>query len=580
MRIYGKPNINERSDKTNKEDKDKTQNKKRTIERESTEENNQKYSQLRTEEINYNKILNKNKGNKTKQLSVNKDYNRVSPNYYIDYGEKIQGPKHSSSTSRNIPDKLKRESNQNSHKNKNEKTVNVRTNNIKENEINNNFAKKNKNGSNEEENENMSRNNKNLYKAKIKKYDKLRNIIKKLRSFKRKKKVCFYKWVKFIYRNDRNDEENEDNEEYEEIDDEPEVEEEIEVEEEEEEEEVPHQLEKIEERAPDEEESTIVQKSSKKKYTSAKMKLLLRNILRFKNVLRIYFRKWLLISKNKKINKNKKYIKTGNNINKFINQTELNNLKNIFIFGKTRKRVLKKYYKIWRFITFNLEPVNQHHSNKKAKNTTSNFINNQEEYKLKKEDSSDSKKYKPKSKTNNFKLINNYTKNSYNDNSETKIIQNLPAPEKAIGSKTKLSKRNKFLKKIIVTLNDYKYISHAMNKWYIISKKKPKNKRNRKALTQKPSQENYDENSDTGNQNQLLAQTAYLNNFNTFNSKEVIYDSDNSQTFLSNSTYIKDNRKREREREREKEKERIREKEIERIREIQREKEREKEKER
>ena len=69
----------------------------------------------------------------------------------------------------------------------------------------------------------------------------------------------------------------------------------------------------------------------------------------------------------------------------------------------------------------------KHHSNKKAKNANGNNISSsQEESKLKKEDSNDSKKYKPKSKTNNFKLINNYTKNSYNDISETKIIQNPP----------------------------------------------------------------------------------------------------------------------------------------------------------
>ena len=581
MRIYGKSNINEKSSKISRDDKEKTQNKKRTIETESSEENNQKYSQLKTEEINYNKILNKNKGSKAKQLSVNKEYYRVSPNYYIDYGEKIQGTKHSTSTSKNAPDKFKRESRQDNYKNKNEKTAYASTNNIKENKINYNSAKKNKNGPNEEENESMNKNNKNLYKTKNKIYDKLRNIIKKLNSFKRKKKVCFYKWVELIYINDRNDNKNDDNEEYEEIDDEPEVEEEIEVEEEEEEEEVHNQLEKIEERAPDEEESTIgvLQKSSKKKYTSARMKLILRSILRFKNILRIYFRKWFLLSKNKKINKSKKNMKTGNNINKLINQKELINLKNIIIFGKTRKRVLKKYYKIWRFITFNLEPVNLHNSNKKAKNNNNyNINNNQEEYKLKKEDSNDSKKYKPKSKTNNFKLINNYTKNSYNDNSETKIIRN--PPERIAGGKIKLSKRNKFLKKIIETINDYKYISYAMSKWYFISKKKPKYKRDKKTLTQKSSQENYDESSDTANQNQLLAQTAYLNNLNSFNSKEVIYDSDNSQKLLSNSTYIKDNRKREREREREKEKERIREKEIERIREIQRERVREKEKER
>ena len=583
MRIYGKQYLNEKPSKTNKDDKEKAHNKKRTIEKDSPEENNQKYSQLKTEEINYNKILNKNKGNKPKQLSVNKEYYRVSPNYYIDYGEKIQGTKHSSSTSKNVPDKFKREDSQNNYKIKNEKTVYVSANNTKENKINNNFSKKSKNGQNEEENENMNKNNKNLYKSKTRIYDKLRNIIKKLSSFKRKKKVCFYKWIELMYTNDRNAEENDENEEYEEIDDEPEVEEEIEVEEEEEEE--VHHLEKIEERAPDEEESTIgvMQKSSKKKYTSAKMKLILRSILRFKSILnlRIYLRKWFLQSKNKKINKNKKNIKTGNNINKLINQKELINLKNIIIFGKTRKRVLKKYYKIWRFITFNLEPVNQHQSNKKSKNTNNNSINNnQEEYKLKKEDSNDSKKYKPKSKTNNFKLINNYTKNSYNDISETKIIQN--PPERAAGGKIKLSKREKFLKKIIEALNDYKYISYAMSKWYFISKKKPKYKRDKKTLTQKSSQENYDESSDTANQNQILAQTAYLNNLNSFNSKEVIYDSDTSQKLLSNSTYIKDNRRREmeREREREKEKERIREKEIERIREIQREREREKEKER
>ena len=582
MRIYGNPYINEKSNKTNKDYKEKTKNKSRTIENDSSEENNQQYSQLKTEEINYNKILNKNKGNKPKQLSVNKEYYKVSPNYYIDYEEKIQGSKHSSSTSKNKSDKLKRESNQNNYKNKKEKTIYASTNNIKENKINNNSSKKNKNDQNEEENENMNKKNKNSYKSKIKIFDKLKNIIKKLSSFKRKKKVCFYKWMKLIYTNDRNDDENDDNEEYEEIDDEPEVEEEIEVEEEEEEEEeVPNQLEKIEERAPDEEESTIgiIQKSSKKKYTSAKMKLILRNILRFKSILRIYFRKWFLLSKNKKINKNKNNIKAVNNINKFNNQKELINLKNIIIFGKARKRVLKKYCKIWRFITFNLEPVNQHHSNKKAKNSNSNNTNNnQEENKLKKEDSNDSKKYKPKSKTNNFKLINNYTKNSYNDNSEKKINQ-IP-PEGAVGGKVKLSKRDKFLKKIIEAINDYKYISYAMSKWYFLSKKKPKYKRGKRILTQKNSQENYDESSDTANQNQILAQTAYLNNLNSFNSKEVIYDSDNSQKYLSNSSYIRDYRKREREREREKEKERIREKEIERIKEMQREKEREKEKER
>ena len=577
MRIYGKPYISEKSGKTSRDHKDKTQNKKRTIDKDSPEENNHYYSQLKTEEINYNKILSKNKGHKPKQLSVNKEYYKASPNYYIDYGEKIQDSKHSSSTSKNFHDKFKRENSQNNYKNKNEKTVYSSSNNTKENKMNNNSTKKNRNAPNEEEeNESMNKKKKNLYKSKSKIYDKLRNIIKKLSSLKRKKKVCFYKWVDLIFLNDRN---NNDNEEYEEMDDEPEVEEEIEVEEEEEEEVVHNQLEKIEERAPDEEESTIgvIQKSSKKKYTSAKMKLILRNILRFKSVLRIYFRKWFLQSKNKKINKNKKNIKTGN---KFLNQKELINLKNIIIFGKTGKRVLKKYYKIWRFITFNLEPVNPHHSSKKTRNANSNNISdNQEEYRLKKEDSSDSKKYKPKSKTNNFKLINNYTKNSYNDISEAKNIQN--QPERPSRGKVKLSKRDKFLKKIIEALNDYKNISFAMSKWYFLSKKKSKHKRDKKILSQKSSHEYYDERNEIANQNnQILAQTAYLNKMNSFNSNEVVNDSDNSQKYLSNSTYIKDNRKREREREREKEKERIREKEIERIREIQREREREKEKER
>ena len=136
-----------------------------------------------------------------------------------------------------------------------------------------------------------------------------------------------------------------------------------------------------------------------------------------------------------------------------------NNLKTIFEFGKTRKKILKKYLKIWRFITFNLEPVTQSSSRiKKTKedNDHQTFY----EHKYKKEDPNDNKKYHSKSKSNNSKL-SNINKNNQN-------------------MRMKLLKREKFLKQIIETLDDYKQIVYYMSKWYYLSKNKKKKQKTKK----------------------------------------------------------------------------------------------------
>jgi hypothetical protein len=358
--------------------------KKRINKLESPEENNEKFSEFKTEEVLNKKHSKKNKDNRNLISSVNREFKRISPNYNIDdTNDKIKGMKHSSSTSKTFGTKFKREEN-----NSDEELTFKKSNNKVSNKTNKNKFKK------EDLGESMDKvKNKKFHKSKKSKYtEKLKKIILKLSSLKFKLKKCFYIWKKLSSEKKRTEDEDND-EEYEEVEEEEEV---VEIEEEEDE----SELEKIEERAPDEEESTVAkQRSAKKKISSARMKFLLRNIIKFRNPLRMHFMKWYRISTDKKYKNDK-----SSRINKklFINKKDLiikNNLKNIIEFGKTRKRIIKKYYKIWRFITFNLEPVTQSNN------------------RITQEDIKNNKKYISKSNVNNInnrnKIIMNEDKNTY-----------------------------------------------------------------------------------------------------------------------------------------------------------------------
>ena len=250
MRIYGKPKINEKSTSFNREI---FQNKKRVIKKESDEENIENNAQLKEEKISYNKLPKKNKVHKSKQLSVNKEYNRLSPHYYIEDSDKIKSIKHSSSTSKNFEYNFNKDESGYNSKNIDENLLFSKLNNSKDNKLNN-YLSKNKNKDEdlceiESQSESVykGKNKKGIYKSKIKTKnvlnEKLRNIIKKLSSSKRKKQTYFHKWIKKTFNEN----------EYEEI----------EVEEDEEN----SELEKVVERAQDEEESTngYLQRSNKKK---------------------------------------------------------------------------------------------------------------------------------------------------------------------------------------------------------------------------------------------------------------------------------------------------------------------------
>ena len=250
MRIYGKPKINEKSRSFNREI---FQSKKRSIKKESDEENIENNAQIKEEKITYNKLPKKNKVHKNKQMSVNKEYNRLSPHYYIGDPDKNKSIKHSSSTSKNFEYNFNKDEGGNNSQNIDENLLFSKPNNSKDNKINN-YLSMNKNKDEdlyeiESQSESVykGKNKKGIYKSKIKTKnvlnEKLRNIIKKLSSSKRKKQTYFGKWIKMTFNEN----------EYEEI----------EVEEDEEN----SELEKVVERAQDEEESTngFFQRSHKKK---------------------------------------------------------------------------------------------------------------------------------------------------------------------------------------------------------------------------------------------------------------------------------------------------------------------------
>ena len=481
MRISGKSN----TDRENNHKK-----KKRINKLESPEENNEKFSEFNTEEISCKRPSKKNKDNRNLNTSVNREYKRISPNYNIDEtNDKIKGMKHSSSTSKNFETKFKREEN-----NSDEELTFKKTNSKETNKTNKNKYKK------EESGDSMDKmKNKKVHKSKKSKYsEKLKKIILKLSSLKHKLRKCFYKWRKLSSEKKRKENEDDDGEEYEEIEEEEEV---VEIEDEEEE----SELEKIEERAPDEEESTVAkQLSAKKKISSARMKYLLRNIIKFRDPLRMCFLKWYRISTDKKYTSDK-----SSRINKklFINKKDLairNNLKNIIEFGKTRKRTIKKYYKIWRFITFSLEPVTQNN------------------IRLTQEDIKNNKKYISKSNVND---INNRNKNINNEDRNAYRLS---------GGRIKLSKKLKFLKDIIETLDDYKNISYAMSKWYFLSKTKKKSKKMKK---HKNINDNFE---DISGEQQLAQSTTYFNNINSFNQNEAMLNLDKDDIILANSSNIND----------------------------------------
>ena len=329
MRIYGKPKINEKSTSFNREI---FKSKKRSIKKESDEENIENNSQIKEEKITYNKLPKKNKVRKSKQLSVNKEYNRLSPHYYIEDPDKIKSIKHSSSTSKNFEYNFNKDESGNNSKNIDENLLFSKPNNSKDNKINN-YLSMNKNKDedlyeieSQSESAYKGKNKKGIYKSKIKSKnvlnEKLRNIIKKLSSSKRKKQTYFHKWIKKTFNEN----------EYEEI----------EVEEDEEN----SELEKVVERAQDEEESTngFLQNSHKKKANkntinerikntkklatnNSKRYELLRNIIevldkhKYKSA---FMSKWYSISKIKdKSKKTKKNLNQRNNLDN-LEESEIN----------------------------------------------------------------------------------------------------------------------------------------------------------------------------------------------------------------------------------------------------------------
>ena len=329
MRIYGKPKINEKSTSFNREI---FQSKKSSIKKESDEENIENNSQIKEEKITYNKLPKKNKVHKNKQMSVNKEYNRLSPHYYIEDPDKIKSIKHSSSTSKNFDYNFNKNESGNNSTNIDENLLFSKPNNSKDNKIKN-YLSMNKNKDEdlyeiESQSESVykGKNKKGIYKSKIKTKkvlnEKLRNIIKKLSSSKRKKQTYFHKWIKTTFNEN----------EYEEI----------EVEEDEEN----SELEKVVERAQDEEESTngFFQRSHKKKANKNTINERNRNTKKFapnntkryeflryiieeldKHKNKLFFMdKWYSISKIKdKGKKAKNYLNQRNNLDK-LEESEIN----------------------------------------------------------------------------------------------------------------------------------------------------------------------------------------------------------------------------------------------------------------
>jgi hypothetical protein len=240
--------------------------------------------------------------------------------------------KHSSSTSKNFEYNFNKDESENDSKNLDDNLLFSKPNNSKDNKINN-YLSMNKNKDEdlyeiESQSESMykGKNKKGIYKSKIKSKnvlnEKLRYIIKKLSSSKRKKQTYFHKWIKMTFNEN----------EYEEI----------EVEEDEEN----SELEKVVERAPDEEESIkgYLPSSHKKKANkntinernrntkkfvpnNTKRYEILRNIIeeldKHKNKL-FFMDKWYSISKIKdKSRKAKKYLNQRNNLDK-LEENEIN----------------------------------------------------------------------------------------------------------------------------------------------------------------------------------------------------------------------------------------------------------------
>ena len=228
---------------------------------------------------------------------------------------------------------------------------------------------------------------------------KMRNIITKIESSEKIRKVFFYKWIFFTFneKNDDNEEEEEENEEEEEVEEEIEEEEEIEKkdekniknykipkteyivvhqenlnEEEQEENEESDEnnnendndyLEEIEERAPDEEESAICSVKNKKNFMKFNNQIIkLRKIFRFKNILYNYFKKWKILTKSgkkktkqKKNNKNQKKNSDNKNLKNILNNDNdqkvkkvKNILKNFIELGGNSTKIQKKFFFLWK----------------------------------------------------------------------------------------------------------------------------------------------------------------------------------------------------------------------------------------
>ena len=193
MRIYGKSLINEKSTSSTTTT-DRIHHKKKNNKIKSLEMDEQQFLQLTEEQNSNNEYYKKALGNK-KQLSVNKEYKRISPNYNNIY-EKNYG-KHSFSTSKNYVYKFNKEDNEDENNDdSDEGLLFMASNNIVDNKIKNS-SQRNKNKKSENDYDNMSKikNKKIIYKSRIKSKnlfcDKLKSIIKNLSSTNYKMKIYF-----------------------------------------------------------------------------------------------------------------------------------------------------------------------------------------------------------------------------------------------------------------------------------------------------------------------------------------------------------------------------------------------------
>ena len=225
---------------------------------------------------------------------------------------------------------------------------------------------------------------------------KMRNIISKIESPEKIRKIFFYKWICFVfdvkYEDEEEEIENEEEEEEEEIEEEENEKKEkknianynipktqyivvhqenLNAEEQEEENEESNEnnnennngyLEEIEERAPDEEESAICSVKNKKILMKFNNQIIgLRKIFKFKNILYYYFKKWKIITKSEKKIKSKKNIKSQKkNIDNKNNKNDLNNeddqdakkiknnLKNFIELGGDSPKIQKKFFGLWK----------------------------------------------------------------------------------------------------------------------------------------------------------------------------------------------------------------------------------------